>query len=428
MDTLPLPPRPDLGQYRKRAKELVAAANSGDDALAAWSGEWLELLRAPTAFVAESFERAIGSIEQGVRDKVRRGESVKLADAQFLIARAHGFRNWAGFRRHVEGLAGASDAFEAAVDAVVGGDLAALTSLLREHPELIGARSARVHRATLLHYVAANGVEDFRQKTPPNAVAIALELLESGAVVDEPAETYGGGQEQTTMNLLLSSAHPAGAGLQSALVETLLDFGAAIEGPDGAGSPLMTALAFGYPEAAETLVSRGARIDNVIAAAALGRADLLPRLLDEGSGVAAGLVSVDWLDLSGDPSDHVDRAFVWACNYGQTEVVELLLDRGVDPAVADSDRMTGLHWAAGHRQVEVVELLIRRGAPLEARNRWGGTVLDSTVFFALQRPRDAASYSVVLELLIRAGADVGAVAYPTGNAAVDQVLSALPEQ
>ena len=30
-----------------------------------------------------------------------------------------------------------------------------------------------VHRATLLHYVGANGVEAYRQKTPPNATEIA---------------------------------------------------------------------------------------------------------------------------------------------------------------------------------------------------------------------------------------------------------------
>jgi hypothetical protein len=67
-------------------------------------------------------------------------------------------------------------------------------------------------------------------------------VLEAGAEVDALTETYGGGPYQTTMNLLVSSAHPAGAGLQSQLAETLLDFGAAINGLDGKGSPLMTAL------------------------------------------------------------------------------------------------------------------------------------------------------------------------------------------
>jgi len=84
--------------------------------------------------------------------------------------------------------------------------------------------------------------------------------------------------------------------------------------------------------------------------------------------------------------------------------------------------MTGLHWAAAHRHVEVVRILTRRGAPLEVRNRWGGTVLSSTVWFALQPSAEGSSYVAVLELLIAAGADVGAVDHPTGNAVIDRVL------
>ena len=48
---------------------------------------------------------------------------------------------------------------------------------------------------------------------------------------------------------------------------TLLHYyGAAVDGLDHDGSPLMTSLAFGYIEPAETLARRGARIDTVVAA------------------------------------------------------------------------------------------------------------------------------------------------------------------
>src|SRR5262245_6224095 len=404
MDTLPPPPSPDLGHYRKRAKDLVAAARSGDEAVRAWAAGWLEAVArlndgTPTPFVASSYDRAVDSIARYVREK----PAFTLADAQFLVARAHGFTTWAAFARHVEWLSAGPDDFEAAADALVDGDLAALESLLGARPGLVRARSARVHRATLLHYVAANGVEDFRQKTPRNAVAIAQALLEAGSVADAPAETYGGGTSQTTMNLLVSSVHPAAAGLQPALVETLLDYGAAVDGPDGDASPLMPALAFGYPEAAHALVRRGAKVDNLEAAAALGRVDLVARLAADRA--------------------HLAPAFVSACRYGQAAVVELLLEQGVDPAAADGDAMTGLHWAAAERHQGVVELLIGRGAPLEARNRWDGTVLSTTVFLARQRPSRAAAYVPVLERLIAAGADVRAVERPTGNAALDAVLA-----
>src|SRR5687768_9228978 len=423
MDTLPLPPRPSLEQYRKRAKNLVAVAKSKDEgAVRAWTTDWLQALARSlrveiTPFVQSNFDRAVEGIEQRVREKMHAshdaGSTLTLADAQFLMARAHGFEHWADFAHHVEdGPRGPGQEFEAAVDAVVTGDLPALESLIRQHPELIRARSARVHRATLLHYVAANGVEDFRQKTPPNAVAIARLLLEAGAEVDALAETYGGGKAQTTMNLLVSSTHPAEAGLQSALVETLLEFGAAINGLEDNGSPLLTAVAFGYIDAAETLARRGARVDNVIAAAALGDVELVMSFVTGERTIEPTLPGLHWLGLSKDPKAHVELAFAWACKCGRTAVVELLLDHGVSPAARDPDSMTGLHWAAAYCHLDIVELLLRRGAPLEVCNRWGGTVLGSTMHFAVDEGGADSSgdlYPRVIETLLRAGADVSAV-------------------
>ena len=69
-------------------------------------------------------------------------------------------------------------------------------------------------------------------------------LLQAGAEPDALADMYGA--ECTTMSMLVSSSHPAEAGLQAPLVELLLDFGAAIEGRGTRkwGTPLFTALAF----------------------------------------------------------------------------------------------------------------------------------------------------------------------------------------
>ena len=49
----------------------------------------------------------------------------------------------------------------------------------------------REHAATLLHYTSANGVEGYRQKTPPNAVEITRALLQAGAQPDALADMYG---------------------------------------------------------------------------------------------------------------------------------------------------------------------------------------------------------------------------------------------
>src|SRR5947207_2774400 len=41
---------------------------------------------------------------------------------------------------------------------VVSGDTTTLRQMLQQDPELVQARSTRKHHATLLHYIAANGV------------------------------------------------------------------------------------------------------------------------------------------------------------------------------------------------------------------------------------------------------------------------------
>src|SRR5262245_22836088 len=178
-DALPLPSRPSVEQYKKLAKDLVKSCKSGDPAaISTWASRWItalaahqqesEALRDKTEIDACS-----NQIDQFARTKLTRGEGSSsgcvLADAQFVIARAHGFLSWPKFVKHIESLDRASSpvsAFEAAAYAVVTGDVTTLRRLLREHPQLIRARSAREHRATLLHYVAANGVENYRQVSP----------------------------------------------------------------------------------------------------------------------------------------------------------------------------------------------------------------------------------------------------------------------
>src|SRR5207244_2977288 len=121
-------------------------------------------------------------------------------------------------------------------------------------------------------------VEDGRQRTPANAVEVAKMLLETGAEVDALADMYE--QQCTTMSMLVSSCHPAEAGLQGNLAELLLDYGAALEGRGSKWqSALMTALAFGYGGTAETLARRGAPLGNIAAVAGLGRLADTARLL-----------------------------------------------------------------------------------------------------------------------------------------------------
>jgi ankyrin repeat protein len=290
-------------------------------------------------------------ILSGLDDYQKQAEEV-LADGQLRVARWYGFEDWQALAGFVEAVTRADSPvfqFESAVEAVISGDLAALESSLRKNPDLVRARSIRGHRATLLHYVAANGVEDYRQKSPKNAARVAEVLLRAGAEVDALANMYGG--QATTMNMLVSSTPPAEAGVQVALVETLLDFGAAKEGSE---APLMTALKFGHLPAAEALVRCGAKVDNIAAAAGLGRVADAKRMLE----------------TSDAQSRHL--ALALAAQHGHVEAVRRLLDAGEDPnrynPKGSHAHSTPLHQAAVAGHNAVVRLLVERGAKLDIQD------------------------------------------------------------
>jgi hypothetical protein len=160
--------------------------------------------------------------------------------------------------------------FESAVEAVVNSDLAALEDAIRRNPALVRARSSRIccfDPADAPRHLAPLRRRQWGRRIPPkddpNAVEIARALLQAGAEPDALADMYGAEPECTTMSMLVSSNHPAEAGLQVPLLELLLDFGAAIEGRGTRkwSGPLFTALAFGISDAVKLLAKRKARID-----------------------------------------------------------------------------------------------------------------------------------------------------------------------
>ena len=103
--------------------------------------------------------------------------------------------------------------FSQAVEGIATGDEHRLRALLQTHPGLIHDRAPFAHRATLLHYVAANGVEV--QRSPANSATIARILLEAGAEADAVAPIYG--RSDTTLCLTITSVHPYLAGVQASL-------------------------------------------------------------------------------------------------------------------------------------------------------------------------------------------------------------------
>jgi ankyrin repeat protein len=367
MDFKPLPLDSVLEAYQQQAAALFEGYQAG-------AAEVIQLIhRRHPRFLDER----IPWLPKNVSDAEIRGAGLDLADAQLALARWYDFRDWAALAAWTAAVTTKESPvfrFEAAVEAVIDGDLPALQSLLREDPELVHARSTRVthfdppvHRSTLLHYVAANGVEGYRQRTPRNAVEIAKALLQAGAEVDSLADLYGG--RCTTMSLLVSSSHPAEAGVQVALVDTLVDFGASLEeqGDGNWRSPLMTALIFGYRDTAEALVRRGAGVDHIAAAAGLGRLEETSRLLPAA-------------DAS---SRH--RALSLAAQLGHADAVRLLLDAGEDPNRYNPDgyhsHATPLHQAVSAGHDAVVHLLVERGVRLDMKDTiYQGTPLGWAIY------------------------------------------------
>jgi len=60
-----------------------------------------------------------------------------------------------------------------------------------------------------------------------------------------------------------------------------------------------------------------------------------------------------------------------------TAVAAELLDAGARIDVRDDQGMTSLHLATGRGDLATSRMLVERGAPLELKNAYGGTALDS---------------------------------------------------
>jgi hypothetical protein len=427
-EVIPLPSRPNLEQYKKQAKDLVKACRSDDpDAIRQWAAEWIETLislHGPTvtpnlAFQPKRrawFDRQSQRVEAFASNKLSNVQlgrpKCALTDAQFVIARVHGFKSWSIFAKHVEGLSRATSSlskFESAVEAVIAGDVLLLEKLLSENPELIHARSTREHQATLLQYVSANGVESFRQRIPKNAVQIVKILLKAGAEVDAANWPDGPAGPGTALGEVATSIHAQRAGLQDALLATLLNHGASIDGLPGGWNPLLAALHNDRPEAAEFLASHGARLD-LEGAAGVGRLDAV-----------MGFFNNDGSLKPDSSRAQLQSGFISACEYGRKNVVEFLLDKGVDLRAGENTGQTALHLAAHRGQLEIVRLLLDRGAALEAKNVYGGTVLGQATW-SVMHGEPSVDFVPTIEALLDAGAKIGEADYPTGNAAVDALL------
>jgi hypothetical protein len=190
------------------------------------------------------------------------------------------------------------------VEAVHAGDLDSLTRLLEEHPGLASKRlvdDKGVSR-TPLHVVA-----DWPGFFPngPDAVAALI-----GAGADPSASVEGSWHAETPLHWAASSDDVE-------VARALIEGGADIEAPGASiagGSPLDDAVGYGCWQVARLLVERGARVDRLWQAAALGLSDRVDEL------------------MAAEPPDEqqLTDAFWQACHGGQRRMAERLLALGAD--------------------------------------------------------------------------------------------------
>src|SRR5579871_5218163 len=190
------------------------------------------------------------------------------------------------------------------VDAIHAGDVAAVRQALAERPGLAAARlvDEKGGSGTALH-AAADWPGFF-----PNAPQVVAILIDAGA--DPNAAIEGSWHAETPLHWAASSDDVE-------VARALIAGGADIEAPGASiagGSPLDDAVGYGCWQVARLLVERGARVDRLWHAAALGM-----------------IARADELMASATPTQQeLTDAFWQACHGGQRRMAEHLLALGAD--------------------------------------------------------------------------------------------------
>jgi uncharacterized protein len=190
------------------------------------------------------------------------------------------------------------------ISTIQRGDLDGLRRMLAERPELAS-----------VHMIGRNGLEggwgtplhaatDWPGYFPAAPATVAL-LLEAGA---DPNDDTGGGRPETPLHYAASTDD-----VDVAVV--LIDNGADLETPGGSiGTPLDNAIGYACWHVARLLVARGAAVDKLWHAGALGMLERIEQLLEQRP----------------DAPGEVSQAFWHACVGGQRRAAEYLLARGAD--------------------------------------------------------------------------------------------------
>lgn len=334
-----LPPRPDLGQLRRQAKDLLRRATNGD--------------------------------ADAVRELSAVADRLVLASAQLAVARRYGFASWPKLRMEV--------LRRKVLNSV---DVTRLRALLDEQPQLAVAQmehwcdhprgASPLGYVAMLRYDTARGV----WRDVARADMLARALIEAGAPVD--------GQPGEFETPLITAASYGDAAVARVLIQAGADIDARAASNAGGvpgGTALLHAAVFGMTEVIDALFAAGARAESIEEAAAVGE---LNGQLSSGTPLQARiralvmaadherLPAIDELLEAGTPIDATDekwgrQALRTAALNGRVASVAHLLARGADPNLRDARQgQTALEWCregrrgvADRRRHDQVEALLR---------------------------------------------------------------------
>ena len=294
--------------------------------------------------------------------------------------------------------------FEEAVAAAKDGDRARVRALVQADPTLVSRRDDEVH-SLLDRAMWALLVGDWSR--PPmlapdddgQRLGIVQDLLDAGADPNGKSQ-----QGWTPLHTALYQNHVP-------LTQLLLARGAdpKAEVYGSGGTPLLQALFWGHPEAADALAAHDITPLNLRVAAGLGRLDLIDALIDPDGNLDAR--AGQWRgyyrphdDLPAwEPSDGrqeiLDEALCYAARNGRDAVLSLLVEHGANVG-SDVYGGTPLHWTARLGRLSTSRWLIERGAPTNARASFGAQRGTTPLHWAAWMDRIE-----VAQLLLEHGAD-----------------------